>query len=213
MFNKVDIEPRIDREKLFATLKIVEGSSAYDYGLAHFDELEDLARSSMELTVGYVELDSPIETGIKDVDSSERMVICLCSCTNGIVEAAADLINRGDFLEGYIIDGMVDNVLFDASKKMNDAVRGVMASRGLHLTDSIFPGECGADMSLLPRFLDELKRVADIEIDLTEGMMMYPEKSMLYAFGVGENAVSSEHHTSRCARCEMKQCAFRGVPR
>lgn len=209
MFCTFDAEVEVCISEVLSMLKIEPGTPVWSYSAARTAALLAALREDAEITAGYVEIDRAIKTGRDDIDGAEKMIVCVCSCSHSIPRDA-EAIGRRSMLDSYIVDGMIDAALFNTSRKMDEMIRQELAVRGLFLTDAIFPGERGADIDLLGSLLDAIKRHTEIDLSLTDGMMLCPEKTLLYAFGVRSEDME-RCADRRCAACGMVSCEFRSA--
>ena len=114
-----DVTPKYDRERIFRRLHIEPGTNAYRYAHSVFPSLEEIAQQQLCMTHCYsVEEDAP-PMGVPEVDRCKYRIVCLSTCSEGITRAIAKLLDQGDFLEGYILNDLVNEMLFNASDQMN----------------------------------------------------------------------------------------------
>jgi len=146
---------------------------------------------------------------IPDLDDCSHQVVCLSSCSEAIVDTITELLNGGDYLEGYILNDMISEILFNASDQMNRAIAEELALAGRRLTRRFSPGEGGMELSWQAALLACFREDHALDyIRLTDTFMLVPEKSMLYLFGADEKnpQLSVEHD---CSVCPNVDCFFR----
>ena len=197
-----------DRERIFRRLHIEHDTYAYDYSIEHFDILEDMIDKHLDIINCYIILDEVMHFNIIDIDECTKQIVCLSSCTDKIIHVIEDMIKQGDFLEGYILNDMANDIIFNASNYMNQVIQSHMEDMGCHLTKRYSPGE--GNMPI--RFQKDLLAYFDdprlSHIYLTESYMLSPEKSMLYIFGADiRKPIRSVRHS--CDMCNNKTCFFR----
>ncbi len=209
MIHYVDVAVQYDRERIFRRLHIAPGTSVCEYAAEAFPALEDLVRRHLEMVHCYTVLEHRDRTGISEVDRGKYVVVCLSSCAQGIVEEITQLLDRGDYLEGYILNDMVNEIFFNASDQMNRVIAAHLRGIGCNLTRRFSPGEGEFALEYQTDLLECFRGESALrDIHLTESYMLYPEKSMLYLFGAdpGNPALSVEHD---CRICPNLTCFFR----
>ena len=155
-----------------------------------------------------VEEDAP-PVGMPKVDRCKYRITCLSTCSEAITKAIAKLLEQGDFLEGYILNDLANEMLFNASNQMNRQISAAMEEKGCHLTRRFSPGEQELGLEYQSVLLSAFHDVPAVShVHLTESYMLYPEKSMLYLFGADHSnpEISVEHD---CGKCPNTSCFFR----
>ncbi len=209
-----DVTVQYHRDRIFRRLKIEPGSSVYNYAAAAFPALEQIVSDKLRMVHCYCIIDHTAPIGVPEVDTCSQLVICLSSCSEEIMSAIGDLLDRGDFLEGYILNDLVNEILFNASDQMNRQISAQLRTTDCGLTRRFSPGEEELSLEFQTRLLEPFRQEPSLDyIQLTESYMLYPEKSMLYLFGADSKnpEISVEHD---CSICPNKTCFFRmeGVP-
>jgi len=201
---------RYDKDRIFKRLKILpENENVYEYANGVFPQLETIARTEMELLCGYTVIPNTLELDSPEMDSCDLLAVCLASCTDRIVNKIARMMEEGDFLEGYILNDLANDILFSASDDMNCQLYEEMKAMGYHLTSRFTPGENHLALEHQRTFLNVLKkRCPELPIQLTESYMLHPEKAMLYAYGGGKH-LPDRSITHDCANCSNTNCFYR----
>ena len=206
-----DITPKYDRERIFRRLHVEPDTNAYRYAQSVFPYLEEIAQQQLCMTHCYsVEEDAP-PLGVPEVDRCKYRITCLSTCSEGITKAIAKLLDQGDFLEGYILNDLVNEMLFNASDQMNRQISAAMAEKDCHLTRRLSPGEQELGLEYQSVLLSAFRDTPAVShVRLTESYMLYPEKSMLYLFGADPSnpEISVEHD---CGKCPNTSCFFRST--
>ncbi len=115
---------------------------------------------------------------------------------------------RGDFLEGYILNDLANEVLFNASNAMNRRLYNEFKAQGYHLSTRLTPGENHLSMEYQAQFLSLLTQGEPFPATLTEHYMLQPEKAMLYAYGAGTGLLTGPSITTAPnARISRAICA------
>ena len=142
----------------------------------------------------------------------------------GTVEhAAAAVCTIGDALERRVAElwearelplaSMLDSVGSGAVESLAEYVNDVLCQQGLpalRVTNRISPGYADWDVAEQPR-LFRLCPGDAIGVVLNDACVMIPGKSISLLAGAGAGA-RVDHYFSQCARCWMRECAYRRVP-
>ncbi|MCI9121123.1 MAG: hypothetical protein HFG00_06310 [Oscillibacter sp.] len=211
MIEFANVTTEYDRERIFRRLHIEPGTHVYDYCVDAFPTLEETVRRDLRMYHCYAISQGEFQVGLPEVDQCAYQVVCLSTCTEEILESIDALLKKGDFLEGYILNDLCNEILFNASNQMNREVDARLRSMGCHLTRRHSPGEG----TLAIRYQSELLACFRSEptlahITLTDTYMLTPEKSMLYLYGADPALpwIPVEHD---CSRCPNTTCMFRSV--
>ena len=119
----------------------------------------------------------------------------------------SDFSDHDEFLEGYLINDLSNEILFNAYLEMNRRISDQLKAENLSLTHRFSPGEPPFDLVNQKKLLGLLQEKIDVPITLTSHYMLRPEKSMLYIFGAGRGIEqgSIEHN---CATCSVRNCSY-----
>lgn len=143
----------------------------------------------------------------------------------GTVEAvAAAVVTIGDALERRVAElwaarelplaAMLDSTGSGAVESLAEYVNDLLCQEGLtvgwRVTNRVSPGYGAWDLGE-QRQLFELCPGELIGVSLNEACFMTPEKSISLLVGAGPEA-RVDHYFSQCARCWMRNCAYRRAP-
>lgn len=120
-----------------------------------------------------------------------------------------ELLAKGDYLEGYMLSEGINERIFQASEEVSRRAAREMARRGCGLSRRYSPGEGTLDLSCQKTLLEAFGDVPEVRgITLTPGLMLRPERSMLYVFGADPDYPrrSVEHD---CGMCPREGCLYR----
>ena len=197
-----------DKARIYRRLKITADPSVLEYTEKVFPSLEAAARQELELLLCYTVVPNDLELGSPELDSCEKLAICYCGCSERIVARITAMMDEGLFLEGYVLNDLSNEILFNASEAMNGQIYRELRRQGYHLSTRFSPGENHLSMEHQAVFLTLLKREEDLPVALTEQYMLSPEKAMLYAYGAGSHLPDRpvEHN---CAACPNVDCYLR----
>lgn len=209
MIKYVQTAVQYDRERVFRRLNIEPGTNVYDYALSAFPALETIVREKLRMVHGYTVLSHPAPVGVPEVDDCAYQVVCLSSCSEEITAAIGQLLERGDYLEGYILNDLVNEILFSGSDQMNRRIAAELADADCRLTRQFAPGEGEMELSCQADLLAHFREDPALDhVHLTDSYMLIPEKSMLYLYGADrKNPERSVEHN--CSTCPNTRCFFR----
>ena len=201
--------PEIDynQERVYDRLQIRENTRAYAYVEKIFPDILELTRRNMDLFLCYRVLSPTFSFDIPMLDRCEKWIVCLVSCSDRIFSIIQEKMDNDEFLEGYLINDLSNEILFNASLEMNRQISDLMKCESLSLTHRFSPGEPPFDLVNQKKLLGLLQEKIDVPITLNSHYMLRPEKSMLYIFGAdkGIKQGSIEHN---CATCSMRNCNY-----
>ena len=141
-----------------------------------------------------------------------------------VEHVAASVVTIGDALERRVaalwesrelpLASMLDSVGSGAVESLAEYVNDVLCQQGLAaglaVTNRISPGY--ADWNVAEQHaLFRLCPGAPVGVTLNEACFMTPGKSISLLVGAGRRA-RVDHYFSQCARCWMRDCAYRRMP-
>ncbi len=188
MVNVLKLDIKINKARIYKNLHLDEA------GLKNpmddiFRELTQIIKDNMKLTCIYSIADNTFSLPLCDIEDTEwkKYVICFVSANDNIDSIINGMMSSGDYLKGYILNEISTDVIFNASDEMNKIIRSEALSKGYLLSKRYAPGDGALDLSCQQVLLDALKKTVNIDAYLTEAFMLFPEKSLLYLYGLYEN--------------------------
>jgi hypothetical protein len=100
-------------------------------------------------------------------------------------EATSACFQRGDALDGYLLDEIGTAMLERLSLRLEAMIRMDARSRGRYAGSPIEPGHAGLPLSLQP-MLAQLAEVQTAGIAITSSGMISPPKSFSMLIGIGQ---------------------------
>ena len=139
----------------------------------------------------------------------EHAAVALCTIGEALERRVAELWEARELP----LASMLDSVGSGAVESLAEYVNDVLCQQGLpalKVTNRISPGYADWDVAEQPR-LFRLCPGDAVGITLNEACVMTPGKSISLLVGAGR-AARVDHYFSQCARCWMRDCAYRRLP-
>lgn len=209
--SKLNLNPVIKRKRIFRKLHITESSEAFKNADSIFSELAQIILNSMNLTAAW-KLTDGADLNFNEPGNFEKYVICFVSSDDNISGMSHEMMAAGDYMKGYLLHEAAADVIFNASCEMNGIIREETAKKGYKLSRRYAPGDGIIDLNVQNVLLDVLKREVEINVYLNEEHVLFPEKSLLYMFGLIKGLPDSEEELGSCGACENLSCLYREVP-
>ncbi|MEA4891063.1 MAG: hypothetical protein VB085_00665 [Peptococcaceae bacterium] len=208
MLEKVETHCCVEKEKIFRRLKVTGDSLAAQRSRQVFPQLLKLAESRVGLCCLYALLPNRWPLGEPELDCCSHLVFCFASLGEGLSGEIGAFFRQKEYLEGFILDHLGNEILFNASDEMNRVISLRLKEFGLKLSKRFSPGETGLDLPFQELILRELKSLGPVPCEINEHYMLKPEKSILYLFGADKDICESdiEHN---CDLCPRTKCYFR----
>ncbi|MCK5134188.1 MAG: methionine synthase [Bacteroidales bacterium] len=118
---------------------------------------------------------------------------------------ARELIDDGQYLEGYIVDLIGSGIVESVANQVHQHIRDLAESRGMNVTNRYSPGYCSWNVSEQQK-LFRLLPEGYCGIVLSDSSLMSPIKSLSGIIGIGASVMYKDY---TCEICSMKDCLFR----
>ena len=139
----------------------------------------------------------------------EHAAVALCTIGEALERRVAELWEARELP----LASMLDSVGSGAVESLAEYVNDVLCQQGLpalKVTNRISPGYADWDVAEQP-LLFALCPGDPVGITLNEACVMTPGKSISLLAGAGQSA-RVDHYFTQCARCWMRDCAYRRAP-
>ena len=136
---------------------------------------------------------------------SESYVFLIATAGPGPETMARELLENGEFLEGYITDLVASALVESVANHLQDHIRQLAGQSGLKITNRYSPGYCKWDVSEQQN-LFKLFPENCCGITLSQSSLMSPIKSISAVLGMGSSVAYQEY---TCEICSMKKCLYR----
>ncbi len=207
-----DIPIRIEKDIVFKRMHIEESMPNYPEFLKAYEELEVEIPKLVTPKGIYVMKSSegrhPMHKGLCEVS---HFVYVMVTLGPGISERCTAYFRDKDYLKGLMIDSLADQILFNLSDDFYKVIReDIYEKQGYALTVRYEPDDNIIPIENQKVILDEVDGRSLLNLDITEGFMYNPIKTMGYVYGADKNiAIAEKDHD--CSLCSNVDCEFRQV--
>ena len=147
--------------------------------------------------------------GIFKIDSvlNTSKVLFLITIGEEISNYSTELFQKGEYLQGLLIDAMADSYLFALQNKTLTYLKKECGKKGLFLLKSVDISQ-NTDGLEYKTLFEELEAEKTLGMKLTSHNMFYPVKSMgeVVLLTDTEQCFREEHN---CSECELSTCIWR----
>jgi len=141
----------------------------------------------------------------KKLAGSETYAFLIVTVGPGPELLARELLEKGDFLEGYITDLLASALVDSVADLVQEHIRRMAADQGLLISNRYSPGYCEWDVSEQQKLFSLFPEKC-CGITLSESSLMSPIKSLSALIGIGSSVKYQEY---TCEICSMKDCPYR----
>lgn len=113
----------------------------------------------------------------------EYVIPCVLTLGSGISREISRLFECNRCMEAIMLDYLVSNVLFNASKQIYGLIVDKANDEDIHIESRIIPGNKGIPLTFHNNILNMLEEEERLGISITQAFMLKPPKSMAYCYG------------------------------
>ena len=143
----------------------------------------------------------------KMLAGSELYAFFLVSAGSGPESLARVLMEKGEFLEGYIVDLVASAIAESLANQVQDQIQQMAGESGLKITNRYSPGSCNWHVREQQR-LFKLFPEKFCGITLSDSSLMSPIKSVSALIGMGSSVTYQEY---TCEICPLTACLYRNT--
>lgn len=206
---KLETSCPVDQETVFRRLSITGDSYACQSSRSTLISLLEKSAGLVESSCYYCLVPNIYQLPEPELAQCEKLVLCFATLGPKISAQIGLYFESRDYLEGYLLDHLGNEMLFSASEEMNRLIEAKVREQGYNLTTPFSPGEGHLELEYQALFLEEMKRRGEIPVSINDHYMLNPEKSILYVFGADPNIAQCDIQHD-CSRCTREKCYFRG---
>ena len=167
-----------------------------------------VARAGDQLTAGGVTLTIPrIAERWSDV---EEIVAGVCTIGEALERRVSELWEARDLPLAMMLDSVGSGAVESLAEYVNDQLCQEGIARGVKITNRVSPGYGGWDVAE-QRLLWRLCPGDRVDATINDVCFITPTKTITILVGAG-TAARVDDYFSQCARCWMRDCAYRRVP-
>jgi len=178
--------------------KVMEARAAFVWGTVRdTDSVEHVSMGESSFKTGRI---------IKRMlAGSEAYAFLIVTIGPGPESRARELLENGEFLEGYITDLLASALVDSMANQVQKRIRRMANDQGLQITNRYSPGYCSWDVSEQQKLFSLFPQNC-CRITLTNSSLMSPIKSVSALIGIGS---SIRYQDYTCEICSMKDCTYR----
>ena len=167
-----------------------------------------VTRAGDRLTAGDVTLTIPrIAERWGGVD---ELVAGVCTIGSALERRASELWEAREMPLAMMLDSVGSGAVESLAEYVNDQLCGEGIARGVKVTNRVSPGYGGWDV-VEQRLLWQLCPGDAVGVAINDTCFMTPTKTITILVGAGVDARVDDYF-SQCARCWMRDCAYRRAP-
>ena len=140
----------------------------------------------------------------------DRLATAVCTIGPALERRVAELWAARELPMAAMLDSVGSGAVESLAEHVNDLLCQDGIAGGRRVTNRISPGYGAWDVAE-QRILFRLCPGDGVGVSLNEACFMAPEKSITLLAGAGREA-RVDHYFSQCARCWMRDCAYRRAP-
>jgi hypothetical protein len=144
----------------------------------------------------------------RELLGSEAFALFAVTLGPGPESLARELIQAGDYLEGYLVDLIGSGMVESLTDQLRTHLQVVAARKGMKVTHPYSPGYCTWDVTEQQKLFG-LMPEGWCGISLSESSLMSPIKSVSGIIGIGAGV---RYRKNSCTLCPMSPCRFRKKP-
>ena len=143
---------------------------------------------------------------------SPRVGVGVCTIGHALEREVERQNESGELLDALLLDAFGSAGAEAAADALNRALCVAARREGLYAAPRVSPGYGRWDIKGQTALL-ALLPIDDLGMELTSGLMMVPRKSVSFGVRLGDEPGDADTRARRCARCGMRDCAYRAEDR
>jgi len=139
------------------------------------------------------------------LEQCERVAVFALTIGSHLEEMASQLAEDGLVVQAAVLDAIGSDATEKVAAFVQDKISEVARTQGLTTSQRFSPGYCDWDVSQQKMVFQTLKG-DHAGISLTEGCLMFPQKSITGIIGIGPDGIANYNP---CTTCDKQDCAGR----
>ena len=142
-------------------------------------------------------------------EESSKVALAIVTLGKPLPEKVNNMMNKGKYVDGIILDAIGSTAVEGLADLVNYEIQKEVKKMSLQFSKRYSPGYCDWDLSD-QKMIFELLPAHMIDVQLTDGYLMIPIKSISFAINIAEN-IAQTRWENRCKYCEKIQCSYRMI--
>jgi hypothetical protein len=134
-----------------------------------------------------------------------HVAVFVCTAGPEITDRAAELNQKGDLVESYLLDILGSVLVEKAMDKMQHLLKSDMKLNEMEISNRYSPGYCNWNVSE-QKLLFDFFPANFCNVSLSESCLMQPIKSVSGIIGIGKQV---KYHKHVCQLCNSLNCIYR----
>ncbi len=205
-----DFNIEVNKDMVFNVLDCKKDSRVYDDVNKVYEKMLQKAYKLVQPKAIFDIRKRPEEYDFKPLNNCTQVAFCLVTVGDEIQKVIEKAFADGEYLEGMVLDAIGGRILFNLSGIVHESIMDKAKELGVGLTARVSPGENDVRIQLQKDILERLSGREKLNIDITEGYMLDPVKSLAYVYGVDKDLplTGLDHDCSMCGNID---CKYRNV--
>ncbi len=210
MYHEFHPELKINKPLVFERMRVSQTSKIYHKVNQLYENLVPIVKQLVDYQAVYALEESTLVFEDALLNDCTHHVFCFVTVGQPICDEVNRLFEVSNFLEGYILNEMANEVILDATNQLYAHLKTNLKAQGLILTKRYSPGECHLSMDYQKTILGVLQKYSSIQASLTSAFMIKPEKSTLFLYGADANITETDVDFD-CKACPSLNCPYRRI--
>jgi len=191
------------REEIILAAKLIEPKGIY-----HLFKIKDFSISEKKITLENDFSCNITDSMMKSLLGIERLAIGIVTIAHALENKISEYFQRKEYSRGLVLDA-VGTV---AVRYLSQYVISIICQEAQKLkfttTKRFVPGTQEWDIKV-QKTIFQILPANQIDVKLSDSLMMNPAKSLSWAIGMGKQIVNPTKDDNSCRICYAKNCQFR----
>lgn len=201
----------LDKELILNAIDCYKDSDAYEEVCETYDKLTENLDNMLFPKAIFDFRERPEEYNMEDVKNCSHIIFCLITLGEKVTKEIDKYFNSGLYLEGMLLDTLSDFILDGCSTQLYKKICKDAEQRGFGLSCKLSPGNADFHISNQKYIIEKLNGREFLNIDVTDGFMIRPVKSVSFIFGA-DKSIDIPDSDHECSRCTSTICKMRKEP-
>lgn len=194
----------VNKDYVLKMLDCNKNNENYNYYVQIYNEILTLAKSIAVPTLYYDYSNENFNINI--LNTCKETCFCLVTLGEKIDLKIAEFFESYDYLKAMMLNSIGDNILFNATKQINKVLSEIDKKK---ISIRRSPGAIDFSNEFQNLIIKSLKKSLDINIEISSGYMIKPQKSLTYIYGLDGILKFDENKFHDCDSCILKECKYK----